>query len=68
MSESSAYLRAGEIARLFGVSERTIRRWIARQELPSVKIGGARLVAIANLERLLSPDWEPPEDLDGEDD
>ncbi len=67
MSAGSAYLRAGEIAQHLGVSERTIRRLIASRELPSVKIGGARLVARADLERLLSPDWKPIEDPDDED-
>jgi len=61
------YMRAGDIAQLLGVSERTVRRWIASGALPSRKIVGARLVARADLERLLSSDWEPTEDLDGED-
>jgi excisionase family DNA binding protein len=50
MTESREYLRAGDIARLVGVSERTVRRWIATGELPSVKIAGTRLVATACLE------------------
>jgi hypothetical protein len=37
------------------VSVRTVRRWIAEQLLVSAKIGGARLVAKGELERLLSP-------------
>lgn len=61
------YMRAGDIALLLSISERTVRRWIASKELPSVKIGGARLVARAELQRLLSPDWNPIEDPDGED-
>ena len=44
MTDAPEYLRAGEIARLFGVSLRTVRRWIAEEALPSVKLGGARLV------------------------
>jgi excisionase family DNA binding protein len=55
MTESREYLRAGDIARLAGVSERTVRRWIATGDLPSVKIAGTRLVAKACLECLLSP-------------
>jgi excisionase family DNA binding protein len=35
---------------------RTVRRWIADGALPSVKIGGARLVAEADLRRLLQAD------------
>jgi excisionase family DNA binding protein len=44
MTDAPKYLRAGEIARLFGVSLRTVRRWIAEEVLPSVKLGGVRLV------------------------
>ena len=55
MTRPPQYLRAAEIARLTGLSERTVRRWIASGELPSVKVGGSRLVARADLERALSP-------------
>jgi excisionase family DNA binding protein len=48
------YLRAADIAELTGMSVRTIRRWIADEILPSIKLGGARLVARADLDRLLS--------------
>ena len=49
------HLRAAEISRLLGPSTRTIRRWIADGTLPSVKLGGARLVAREDLERRLLP-------------
>ena len=52
MSEPQ-YLRAGEIAELLGVNVRTVRRWIADGTLPSVKIGGARLVLEHHLLMLL---------------
>jgi excisionase family DNA binding protein len=55
MTDAPEYLRAGEIARLFGVSLRTVRRWIAEEALPSVKLGGVRLVPRKGLEQLLSP-------------
>jgi excisionase family DNA binding protein len=55
MSGESEYLRVGDIARLTGVSIRTARRWIAKRILASGKVGGARLVAKSELERLLSP-------------
>jgi excisionase family DNA binding protein len=55
MTSGADYVRAADIARLTGVSIRTARRWIADQIIPSVKLGGARLVARADLERLLSP-------------
>ncbi len=48
------FLRAGEIARMLGLSERTIRRWIADGILPSRRLGGARLVARDELDRLLA--------------
>jgi hypothetical protein len=38
-----------------GVSIRTTRRWIANEVLVSAKVGGARLIAKRELERLLSP-------------
>ena len=58
MTGVTEYLRASDIARLTGVSIRTVRRWIADEIIPSTKLGGARLVARADLERLLcsSPD------------
>ena len=73
MTGGTEYLRAADIARLTGMSIRTVRRWIADEIIPSTKLGGARLVARADLERLLcsSPDSskEPDEDAaehDGE--
>jgi excisionase family DNA binding protein len=59
MTEGTEYLRASDIARLTGTSIRTVRRWIASELLPSVKVGGSRLVAASDLERLLHP--EAPE-------
>jgi excisionase family DNA binding protein len=55
MTAGKKYVRAGEIARLTGMSVRTVRRWIKNQVLPSIKLGGARLVATADLEHVLSP-------------
>jgi excisionase family DNA binding protein len=55
LTDGTEYLRAGDIARLAGLSVRTVRRWIASGELPSAKICGTRLVAKAELGRLLSP-------------
>jgi excisionase family DNA binding protein len=37
MTEDAIYLRAGEIAQLLGMSERTIRRWIADEIIPSTR-------------------------------
>jgi excisionase family DNA binding protein len=61
MTDTPEFLRAGSIARLTGMSVRTVRRWIAEEFLPSVKVRGARLVPRKDLERVLSPpttDWD----------
>jgi excisionase family DNA binding protein len=55
MTNAPEYLRARDIAELTGVRLRTVRRWIASKILVSEKIGGARLVAKSELERLLCP-------------
>jgi excisionase family DNA binding protein len=49
------YLRAPDIARELGVSVRTVRRWISSRTLPSVKIGGTRLVEEVDLLERLRP-------------
>jgi len=59
MTDASEFLRADDITRLTGLSLRTVRRWIAEEILPSVKVRGARLVPRKALERVLSP---PPPD------
>jgi excisionase family DNA binding protein len=67
MTSGAEYLRAADIARLLGISLRTVRRWIADGTLASTKIGGARLVATADLDRILSPSTDLAEfpDSDG---
>jgi len=69
MTTGREYLRAADIAQLTGVSLRTARRWIAKEILALTKVGGARLVAKRELERLLSPgrDMEKDEIDDDED-
>jgi excisionase family DNA binding protein len=68
MTKGREYLRARDIAQLTGVSLRTARRWIAKEILTSRKLGGARLVAKSELERLLSPcrEMDRGEICDGE--
>ena len=61
MTAGTKYLRAADIAELTGLSVRTIRRWIADEIILSTKLGGARLVAKAELGRLFS---SPPETTD----
>lgn len=56
MTDRAQYLRASDIARVTGRCIRTVRRWIKSGVLPSVKLGGSRLVATADLERLLHPE------------
>jgi excisionase family DNA binding protein len=63
MTPGKEYLRAADIAALTGMSPRTVRRWIANQVLPSTKLGGARLVACADLKRLLAS-LEFPENIE----
>jgi excisionase family DNA binding protein len=63
------YLRAEEIARLTGVSLRTVRRWIAAGRLPSAKVVGVRLVAKKAVREMLAPamrEWgkDDPENSD----
>jgi excisionase family DNA binding protein len=67
MTGQREYLRARDIARLTGVSIRTARRWIAKEILASGKVGGARLVARSELERLLSPRPNLAEDTTNDD-
>ena len=62
----TAFLRPRQIAELLSVTERTVRRWIAEGTLPSVKLGGARLVARATLERRLGTPLDLPEESDDE--
>ena len=57
MTVHRRYLRAADIAALTGASIRTVRRWIANEVIPSVKLGGARLVAEAEFERLILPQF-----------
>jgi excisionase family DNA binding protein len=54
MTDGAEYMRARDIAEVTGVSVRTVRRWIADEVIPSTKLGGARLVAKAELGRLFS--------------
>ena len=61
MSAARKYLRAAEIVALTGMSLRTIRRWLKDEVLPSSKVGGARLVATAELEAALSGSRDRPE-------
>jgi excisionase family DNA binding protein len=63
VTDGKEYLRARDIAELTGLSLRTVRRRIADDLIPSTKFGGARLVARADLEVLLSATPEPTQDF-----
>ena len=64
MTGDTEYLRASDIAQLTGVSIRTVRRWIGDEIIPSTKLGGARLVARADLERRLCSSPDPTKEAD----
>jgi excisionase family DNA binding protein len=49
----SAQVSAAHAARLYGRSEKTVRRWIASGRLPAEKIGGAYSVDLADLAQLV---------------
>ena len=63
--KANAYVRSGQHDRAIYWLSRTQaildagRRWIAKEILASGKVGGARLVARSELERLLSPAPNP---------
>jgi len=47
------FLRVSEAASILACSDRTMRRWIAKGVIASVKIGGARRVPESEISRLL---------------
>lgn len=55
MNAGRGYVRAGDVADLLGVNVRTVRRWIKDGSLVSVRVGGARLIAKADLANFLQP-------------
>ncbi len=61
---SPAFLRPRLVSELLDVTERTVRRWIADGTLPSVKVGGARLIARTTLEQQLGISLDLPEEGD----
>lgn len=66
MMDPRDYLRAADVTRSTGASLRTVRRWIAEEILPSVKVRGMRLVHRKDLERMLSPAPLPWSDTEKE--
>jgi excisionase family DNA binding protein len=52
-----AYLSIAEVAEIYGVSAKTVRRWIARGEIIAGRTPGGRLLRIeaASLDGILEP-------------
>jgi excisionase family DNA binding protein len=48
-----------ETAQVLSISDRLVRRWIASGELPSVRLGGRRLVRHDDLEEFIAARVEP---------
>jgi excisionase family DNA binding protein len=66
MTGGTEYLRAADIVRLTGASMRTVRRWIADKIIPSTRLGGVRLVARQDLDRLLRSSPYQAEETDSQ--
>ena len=52
-----AYLSIAEVAEIYGISSKTVRRWIARGEINAGRTPGGRLLRIeaASLDGILEP-------------
>jgi excisionase family DNA binding protein len=57
-TESPAFFTERTLAAYLAVSDRTIRNWIRRGELPSYKLGAARRIDPADLEDFLARNRE----------
>lgn len=53
-STSPSFFTERTLAAFLAVSDRTIRNWIRRGELPSYKLGAARRIAPADVEDFLA--------------
>jgi excisionase family DNA binding protein len=49
-------LRVPQVARVFGVSERTVYRWIDSGLLRPIRVGGTTRFRLDDIERLLEPE------------
>jgi predicted DNA-binding transcriptional regulator AlpA len=62
------YVHAAQVAMMIGISERTVRRWIARGKLPARHLGPNRYVnTTSNIDMLVRTfklAAEPPDDRD----
>lgn len=55
VSTNEPYVSMKDAAAHFGVSEVTIRRWIAKRKIPAYKIGRTVRCRISELEKALEP-------------
>jgi excisionase family DNA binding protein len=46
------FLRVAEVAKIIGVSERTVQRWVEDKVIKSSKLGGVRLIPKKEIDRL----------------
>ena len=51
------YLSIAEVADIYGVSAKTVRRWVSRNEVRTYRMAGGRLLRIdaASLDGILEP-------------
>jgi len=51
------YLSIAEVADIYGVSKKTVRRWVSRNEVQTYRMAGGRLLRIdaASLDGILEP-------------
>ena len=47
---NAQYLSVGDYARILGVSERTVWRWIRDGDVNSINVGGVRRVVVGGLQ------------------
>jgi excisionase family DNA binding protein len=52
MKDARLFTTARSLALRYGKTERTVRRWIANGTIPSVRIGGSRLIPEEGLDAL----------------
>ena len=54
--EGALAVNPDQAARLLGIAKSTCYEWIYSGQLPSVKVGGRRLISIAALRALVEPE------------
>lgn len=54
LADGEPILGPGRVAKLFGVSRRTVSDWVRRGKLPTINPGGAARIPAHAIEQLLS--------------